>query len=200
MKNIFHLVVFLVSGLAVTTSCQNGSVEHIGATKLVILQKVPYVDKSLDENFKATLELLYPHACHDTVFIQDQIFLERIDLKASSKHEFVVPPSLLRDFFGSNNPDKKRALRESLFYLGDTCFERKPGKQLLAETEISPENQPKVIGDYLTRNRKDALVYLVSFTFADRNRCHDGRVKPRIRRKCGRLRHSGRNHFGRVNL
>jgi hypothetical protein len=162
MKAISNQLLALIIGVAMFTSCQTGSVEHIAATKLVILQKVPVVDNMLDENFKASLELLYPHECHDTVFIQDQVFLERIDLKTPCRHEFAIAPSLLRDFFGSSNPDKKKALREELFYTGDTCFEKKLPRQFLADGEISKEDQPKIIGDYLSRNRKNALVYLVS--------------------------------------
>jgi hypothetical protein len=68
----------------------------------------------------------------------------------------------MRDFFGSNNPDKKKALREELFYLGDSCFEKSPDKQFLVDSSISVADQSKVIGNYLSRNRKNSLVYLVS--------------------------------------
>jgi hypothetical protein len=160
-KAIFHMW-SLAFALACATSCQNGSVEHISSTRLVILQKIPMAGNKFDENFKATLELLYPHECHDTVFIQEQVFLERIDLAVPYKHEFSIPRSLMRDFFGSNNPDKKRALREELFFFGDTCFERNPDKPFLTDTLTSKADQSKAISGYLSGNRKNSLVYLVS--------------------------------------
>jgi hypothetical protein len=143
-------------------SCQNGSVERIGATRLVLLQQIPLVENRFDENFKAALELLYPHECHDTVYIQDRIFLERIDLKTPFKREFIIPPSLLRDFFGSNNPDKKRALREELFYFSDTSFEKSPDKQFLTDPEVDRIDHAKAIGDYISGIRKNDVVYLIS--------------------------------------
>ncbi|MCX6269363.1 MAG: hypothetical protein NTW16_18755 [Bacteroidetes bacterium] len=161
IRTIF-LMGFLPAGLFFTASCENGSIEHMGDTRLVLLQKVPVVETRFDENFKAALELLYPHECHDTVFIQDRIFLERIDLTVPFKREFIIPPSLMRDFFGSNNPDKKRALREDLFYLSDTSFEKKPDKQFITDSLISTTEPAKLIGDYLARNRSNSLVYLMS--------------------------------------
>ncbi len=152
----------MIAGLLLVVSCNNGSVDHINSSTLVIVQKIPVVEKKIDENFKAALHLLYPVQCHDTAFIQDQIFLERIDLKVPFKREFVIAPKLWRDFFGSNNPDAKKSLRENLLYLGDTCFEKNPDRPFLTESMIRGEDQPKVIGDYLSRNGKNALVYLIS--------------------------------------
>ncbi len=162
MNKAISQTFLLVAALAFAISCQNGSIDHIGGTRLVILQPIPMVENTFDEDFKAMLELLYPIECHDTVFIQDRIFLERIDLAVPFKKEFVIPSSMLRDFFGSNNPDKKRALREELFYGGDTCFEMKPDRQLSVESQISRAKRPLTIGHYLSRNRKNTLVYLVS--------------------------------------
>jgi hypothetical protein len=160
-KTIFP-VIFLLAVPFIMTSCQNDTIEHIGETRLVILQQVPRIENKFDENFRAMLELLYPHVCHDTAFIQDRIFLERIDLSAPYTREFIIPQSLVRDFFGSNNPDKKRALREELFYLSDSSFEKNPGKQFLTDSPISHINQSKAIGAYLMRNRNNAMVYLIS--------------------------------------
>lgn len=152
----------LFAGLVLMTSCQKGDIEHIGETRLVMLQPIPMIDHKFDENFRATLELLYPHECHDTVFIQEQIFLERIDLPVPVKREFVIPPKLWRDFFGSNNPDAKRALREDLFYFSDSSFEKNPDRQFLLDSTANGKDQSKVIGDYLLRNRKNSLVFLIS--------------------------------------
>jgi hypothetical protein len=167
VKNIYNMkqkklqAISCFLGLVVATSCQNGSIEHIAATKLVIVKEIPVVENKFDEDFKAVLDLLYPHECHDTVFIQDQVFIERIDLKIPVKHEFVISPSLLRDFFGSNNPDKKAALREDLMYNSDSAFEKRPDSRFLSVSQAGREEQAKAIGDYLSRNRKNALVYFV---------------------------------------
>ena len=162
MNKTIFLIGLLPVGLLFMASCQNGSIEHIAGARLVILQQIPLVETRFDENFKATLELLYPYECHDTVFIQEQIFLERIDLPVPFKREFLIPPNLMRDFFGSNNPAKKRALREELFYLSDTAFEKKPDRQFLTDSQISSTTPAELIGDYLSRNRTNAFVYLMS--------------------------------------
>lgn len=162
MYRTIYLLGCWMAGLLLGSSCQNGSIDHIGGVRVVLLEKIPIIENRFDEDFKATLEMLYPFQCHDTTFIQDQVFLERIDLKVPYKREFSIPPSLMRDFFGSNNPDKKKALREEQFYIGDSCFELSPDKQFLTDSEISVADQSKAIGNYLSRNRKNSLVYLVS--------------------------------------
>ncbi|MDP1621222.1 MAG: hypothetical protein Q8M08_02675 [Bacteroidales bacterium] len=162
MNKTSLLIACMLAGLVLFTSCRNEYVAHVGATNLVLLEQIPVVENKFDVNFKASLELLYPHECHDTTFIQEQIFLERIDLKMPFKREFVIPTSLLRDFFGSNNPDKKKTLREELFYFSDTCFEKTPDKQFLLESPSDPTSQSRIIGDYLSRNRKNSVFYLIS--------------------------------------
>lgn len=156
------------TGFFVMTSCQNRSVGHIGATRLVIMQQIPVIESRFDENFRATLDLLLPHQCHDTAFIQEQIFLERIDLEVPFRKEFVIPPKLWRDFFGSNNPDTKKTLREDMFYLGDTCFEKNTDRQFLAESRLGCTSYQQVIGDFLRRNR-NALVYFISTDTLQKN-------------------------------
>jgi hypothetical protein len=151
------------------SSCQNGNIEHVGTARLVILEPVTMADKKFDENFRAAMELLYPFQCHDSVYIQDRIFLERIDLETPYRREFMIPPSLVRDFFGSNNPAKKQSLREDLFFLSDTSFEIRPDTQFLLPTHAEPGMYPRMIGEYLTRNRKSALVYFFSFDTLIRN-------------------------------
>ena len=162
MINRLIQIVALAAMLAWVAACQNGSVEHLGTARLVILEPIPVTEGKFDEDFRASLELLYPFECHDSVFIQDQVFLDRIDLKPNVTKEFAVASNLLRDFFGSNNPGKKQALREVLFYHGDTCFEKKPGAPFLEATQSCPDTWPALIGDYLSRNRKNSLVYLFS--------------------------------------
>jgi hypothetical protein len=144
------------------TSCQNGSVDHVGASRLVILQQIPMVEQQFDGNFRAVLDMLYPLQCHDTAFIQDQVFLERIDLTTPYRREFIIPPKLWRDFFGSNNPEKKKSLREDLFYLSDSSFEKNPDRLFLADRKDGTFDQEKILGEYLWRNRNNSMVYLVS--------------------------------------
>jgi hypothetical protein len=150
----------LIVSLALASSCHQEHIDHVGAAKLVILQPVPQVENRFDEDFRGALGLLYPFQCHDTVFIQERVFLERIDLEAPVRREFSVTPNLLRDFFGSNNPDKTRALREALFFDGDSAFESQPGTLFLTGSSLDPEDYPGLIGAYVARNRKHTLVYL----------------------------------------
>jgi len=162
MKKAMLQILSLAFIIAVTASCRNDSIGHIGATKLVIMQPIPVTDNRFDENFRAVLDLLMPHRCHDTAFIQDQIFLERIDLEMPYRREFAIPPKLWRDFFGSNNPDKTKALREDMLYFHDTCFEKNTDKQFLTESLTGSTGYADIICRYLSRNRKNSLVYLVS--------------------------------------
>jgi len=170
----------------ILASCQNGYVGHIAGARLVTVQKIPMAENKFDENFRAMLELLYPYECHDTAFIQDQVFLERIDPDVPFKREFVIPPTLLRDFFGSNNPDKKRALREDLFFLGDSSFEKKTDRQFFTDSRVTKQDQYRLIGAYLLRNRKNALVYLVSNDTSGKT-CEIGGVDRKIHNDLAKL-------------
>jgi hypothetical protein len=94
------------------------------------------------------------------VFIQERVFLERIDLETPFRHEFSVTPNLLRDFFGSKNPDKIRALREEMLFTGDSALEQKPDPLLLTASRVEREDFSRLIGAYVARNRNNTLVYL----------------------------------------
>jgi|GEM_PF-2420713 len=162
MKRKLSTAVLLPALVLLITACNEGYVGHIGATRLVILQPVPMAGNKSEENFRGTLELLCPHECHDTAFIQERVVLERIDLATPAAKEFVIPQNLVRDFFGSRNPGKKRALREDLLFYGDSAFEKHPGKAFLDTASVTGLDYLKTIGDYLARNRKNALVYFLS--------------------------------------
>jgi hypothetical protein len=159
----------LVIGVILAISCVNGSVEHIRDTRLVILQPIPVADDRLDENFMAMLELLYPHQCHDTAFIQDKIILERIDLPVPYKREFTTHPGQFEAFITRNNPEKQRELRTNLFYNSNNSFENYPDRQFFSDPPGSEMSLSNTIGNYLLIHGRGALVYLITSDSTCRN-------------------------------
>ncbi|MCX6304029.1 MAG: hypothetical protein NT040_03585 [Bacteroidetes bacterium] len=160
---------FLTIILLWMASCRNGVVEHIHGTRLVILQKIPVEANLTGRNFNAALELLYPHECHDTAFIQDHIFLERIDIKESFTREFVIHSSPLRSFLSRNDPHEKRTLRENLFYLSAASFQKHPDKPFLTDAHTGRDYQLAAIRECLSEVEQDMPVYLIGSDTAGKN-------------------------------
>jgi hypothetical protein len=166
-------VIFLISqlmiGIILASACGNGSVEHIRDTRLIILQPIALADGRFDGNFRAMLELLYPHQCHDTAFIQDKISLERIDLPVQVKHEFTTQSNQFREFFDRNNPEKQRTFRTSLFFKSNSAFEKNPDRQFFLAQQISGMSVSNSIGNYLLKYGRGALIYLITSDSTCRN-------------------------------
>jgi len=155
------MMAFLAGLPALFAACNQDHVGHVGSARLVILQPVPVADGRFGEDFRAALELLYPFRCHDSAYIQDRVYLERIDISPFYRREFTETPNLLRDFFGSNNPAKKRALREEMLFLGDTAFEKRPDSRLLSAASAGTAGYTRILEEYLRRNRANMRVYLL---------------------------------------
>ncbi len=162
MNHKRYFPILPIAALLAMSSCQSGYIGHSGSTRLVILQPVRMEDRHFTRNFREALELLCPHECHDSTFIQDRVFLERIDRELPFSREFVIAPNLVRDFFGSNNPEKKRALREEILFFGDSAFEKYPDAAFLDTAALSDDETERRIGDFLDRLQGGEFVYIFS--------------------------------------
>ncbi|HNY01789.1 MAG TPA: hypothetical protein PKG48_04340 [Bacteroidales bacterium] len=155
-------LLFLLPILLLPAACQTGYIGHSGSTRLVIAGPVTMEERHFGRDFREALGLLSPHQCHDSTFIQDRVFLERIDTDPPCCREFIIPPSLIRDFFGSNNPEKKKVLREEILFFGDTAFEKHPGDGFLVPSALDTGELQIRLARYLKRLSSHSLVYLYS--------------------------------------
>ncbi|MFZ4522097.1 MAG: hypothetical protein ACOYNC_10340 [Bacteroidales bacterium] len=163
MKKSNLRLLCIIMGILWLTSCRHDKVAQIAETRLVLFQEIQFQKTKIDGRFRALLELLYPHECHDTIFIQNRVFLERVDLAVPFSKEFRSSSGVMMDFFSVNSPEAKQAERRQLLFTSTNSLENRPWPQLLADSPLDIGDQDNVVRDFLRKTDTTAMIYLASF-------------------------------------
>lgn len=157
----FRILLMMLFPLLTVFACREVRSYRVAEVKIAVPGPVPVTGGRVDPAFMAVLELMYPFQCHDTVFLQDRLILERMDLANPVTKEFPVKPGGFSALPGMENPDKRVALVEAMLCQGDQSFERQPGGDFVLSRSWNRQKAYRAIGRSLQNLRRGTLVYLI---------------------------------------
>ena len=164
-KKYISRVIFALSILALC-SCSDGYIGHIHETRLVILQPIPDSNHMIEKHFRSFLTLLYPHECHDTTFIQDEVALERIGTPVPYRNGILRNSDPLRDFLGITDAATMRSQVSRWLFSGMHAIEKNPPGALSMDHSFPATQIRDTLLQYINYRCAGAFVYLISMDTA----------------------------------